>query len=174
VIGVRFRKTAYLPEGENAAAQQKTVYTAQTPQRENASMSATEHALRFQRQAAELMLASPQVVAHRLMRMATTFGPPSAADRKEMQLMGTEKMSAFTESWNAMALETIRLQQHYALSFMQSYVAPWAFAKRNAPAPTMMNAAERWRESTLSVANKGLAPVHRRAVANAKRLRKAK
>jgi hypothetical protein len=137
-------------------------------------MSATDHALRFQQQAAELMLAAPQVAAHRLMRMATTVGPPSAADQKEMQLMGAEKMDAFAESWNAMALEAIRLQQHYALSLVQSYVAPWAFATRTTPTPTMMNAAAQWREGTLSVANKGLAPVHRRAVANAKRLRKTK
>jgi hypothetical protein len=137
-------------------------------------MSATDHAIRFQQQAAELMLATPQVVAHRLTRMATTIGPPSAADQKEMHLMGAEKMAAFTESWNAMALEALRLQQNYALSLVQSYVAPWAFANRTEPTPTLLNAAERWRESTLSVANKGLAPVHRRAVANAKRLRKTK
>ena len=55
---------------------------------------------------AELALAVPQVVAHRLLRMAHAGPHLSARDRKEFARMVAEKNSAFGESWNAMALQT--------------------------------------------------------------------
>lgn len=58
--------------------------------------------------AAELGFAAPQVVAHRITRMLMAGVTPTARDRKELRLMGTEKMAAFAESWNAMAIETFR------------------------------------------------------------------
>lgn len=38
----------------------------------------------------------PQVIAHRALR----------SDRKELQLMGAEKVLAFGESWNAMMMQS--------------------------------------------------------------------
>ena len=48
----------------------------------------------------ELALAVPQVVAHRLLRMAHAGPHLSARDRKEFARMIAEKNSAFAESWS--------------------------------------------------------------------------
>jgi hypothetical protein len=96
---------------------------------------------------AELALAAPQVVAHRVGRMLTAGSTPSAADVAEFQRMGAEKVAAFFESWNAMAAQALRLQ---------------AQQLRFSPAA--------WWAPVVDLAAAGLAPVHRRATANAKRL----
>jgi len=70
--------------------------------------------------AAELAVAAPQVVAHRVARMAVAGPALSERDRKEFKLMVAEKQAALTQAIQAMA--------------------------------------------------KVMAPVHRKAVANAKRL----
>jgi hypothetical protein len=112
--------------------------------------------------AAQLGFAAPQVVGHRVTRMAVAGISPSARDRREFRRMGTEKMAAFTESWNAMAMETFRANQALAASFWRSVWFPWLITKPFT-ATHLHNAA-------LDVLGKGIAPVHRRAVANAKRL----
>lgn len=112
--------------------------------------------------AAELGFAAPQVVAHRVTRMTMSGFSPTARDRKEFRRMGTEKMAAFTESWNAMALETLRANQALTASFWRSIWLPW-FGAKPSTASHLQNAA-------LGVLGKGIAPVHRRAVANARRL----
>jgi len=56
----------------------------------------------------ELAFAAPYVVAHRLTRMALAGASPSARDRKEFTKMGSEKLLAFNQSWNAMFLEAAR------------------------------------------------------------------
>ncbi len=62
----------------------------------------------------ELALAVPQVVAHRLLRMAHAGPHLSARDRKEFARMIAEKNSAFGESWNAMALQMLQSQRTFA------------------------------------------------------------
>ena len=47
--------------------------------------------------AAELAFAAPQVVAHRVTRMAIAGPSLSERDRKEFQRMGAEKTAAFSE-----------------------------------------------------------------------------
>jgi hypothetical protein len=96
--------------------------------------------------AAELALAVPQVVAHRVARMAAAGPWPSARDRREFHLMGSEKVAAFHESWSAMWLQAWRAQMQFAMALLQW----WSWPAR--------------------IADHGLKPVHRRAVANAKRL----
>lgn len=98
-------------------------------------------------QAAELTLAVPQVMAHRYARMARAGASPTARDRRELARMSTEKAFAMAESWNAMALELLRANQQLALSPMQAALEMTAAA---------------------------MAPFHRRAVANAKRLSRAR
>lgn len=66
-------------------------------------------------------------------------------DGKEFRRMGTEKVAAFSEAWTAMAFETMR-----------SLWFPWS--------------PRRSRRAALRILTKGVAPVRRRAVANAKRL----
>jgi hypothetical protein len=112
--------------------------------------------------AAELGFAAPQVVAHRVTRMAMSGFSPTARDRKELRRMGIEKMAAFTESWNAMAMETLRANQALTASFWRSIWLP-RFGAELSTASHLHNAA-------LGVLRKGIAPVHRRAIANARRL----
>ena len=56
-------------------------------------------------QVTDLAFSVPQVVAHRMARMASAGSNPSARDRDEFYLMGAEKVAAFYESWAAMQLE---------------------------------------------------------------------
>jgi hypothetical protein len=120
-------------------------------------------------QTAELAFAAPQVVAHRLARMALAGHTPSARDRREFGLMGAEKLAAMHESWTAMWLESLRAQQQMSLSLMSSMWFPWA-----GPRVTPRASAARLQRAALGVMGQGLAPVHRRAVANAKRLGRTK
>jgi hypothetical protein len=98
-------------------------------------------------------MAVPQVIAHRMARM----------DRREFHRMATEKIAAFSEAWTAMAFEAVRANQQLTLSFLQSLWFPWARRK---------SAAQQLSDATLGVLGKGMAPIRRRAVANAKRLRR--
>jgi hypothetical protein len=99
----------------------------------------------------ELGIAAPQVIAHRISR----------GDRAEFQRMGMEKIAAANEAWAAMATQTLVENQKFALRFMQSLWFPWM---RPTPTSRQLNRA------AVRTLGKGLAPVRRRAVANAKRL----
>jgi len=104
-------------------------------------------------------MAVPQVVAMRTARILAAGAKPSARDRRELERMGTEKVLAYWESMNAMGLEMARAQQQYALFAMRQWWSPWA-------SPWSMAA------GAARILDKGLGPVHRRASANARRLRK--
>lgn len=112
----------------------------------------------------ELALAAPQVVAHRVARMAMAGPVLSRRDRKEFQLMGAEKMAAFAASWNAMALQTISANQALATTFFTAFWSPAAWRNPTGRAAAQLHSA------VLGVLGKGLAPVHRAATANARRL----
>jgi hypothetical protein len=100
--------------------------------------------------AVQLSLIAPQVIALRSLRMH---------DQREMQRMGTEKVLAFWESMNAMGLQVARANQEYALFAMRQWWSPWMTPWQ------MAHAAGK-------VLEKGLGPVHKRAAANARRLRR--
>lgn len=119
-------------------------------------------------QAAEMAFAAPQVIAHRTARMALGGLTPSARDRKELNAMGAEKAAAFVESWSAMALEAMRINQQLTLSAMQSFWFPWSGTRSRRSVSAQLDQAA---DAMLRVA---MAPVHRRAVANAKRLGRPK
>jgi hypothetical protein len=119
--------------------------------------------------AAELAFAVPQVVAHRVTRMAIAGPTLSERDRKEFQRMGAEKTAAFSESWNAMTLQALRAHQALAGSFLRSF---WSPSLKGRPSASAV--AAQWHSAALGVLDKGLAPVHRTAVANAKRLARTK
>ena len=116
-------------------------------------------------QAFALGIAAPQVVAHRLARMAAAGASPSARDRAEFRRMGMEKMAAGKEAWTAMATQAVLENQKFALSFMQSLWFPWM-----RPAPTAKSISRQLNRAAVEILGKGIAPVRRRAVANAKRL----
>ena len=117
----------------------------------------------------ELAIAVPQVVAHRVTRMALCGPKLSARDRKEFKLMVAEKKAAFAESWRAMAMQSARAQQALAVAIFRSF---WSVASNKKPSAAA--SAARLNKATLGVLGKGLAPVHRKAVANAKRLARPK
>ena len=117
----------------------------------------------------ELAFAAPQVVAHRVTRMAIAGPSLSERDRKEFERMGAEKPAAFSESWNAMVKQALRANQALTVSFLRSFWSPSFNAKPSASA-----VAAQLHSATLGVLGKGMAPVHRKAVANAKRLARTK
>ncbi len=100
--------------------------------------------------AAQLCFIAPQVVALRSLRMH---------DSREMQRMGSEKVLAFWESMNAMGLQVARTNQEYALFAMRQWWSPWMTP---------------WQMATAAgkVLEEGLGPIHKRAAANARRLRR--
>jgi hypothetical protein len=114
--------------------------------------------------AAELAFATPQVVAHRVTRMAMAGTSPSPRDSEEFHRMGQEKAEAFSESWNAMAKQAMVANQALTVSWLHSMWSP----------PTASAVAVQLHNAALGVIGKGMDPVHRRAVANAKRLSRTK
>lgn len=140
----------------------------------------------------ELMLASFQVIGYRS-EMMRSIGWPAAPDNaREITLMGREKVSAGVESAQAMAIDSIRLGQKLglmafgqAMSNMTSLmllpagrsVGP-SMASQSALARKTLRhsatAAALLSSGTARIAQKGLKPVHSRAIANASRLRNRK
>jgi hypothetical protein len=118
-------------------------------------------------QGMELGLAVPQVVAHRLLRIVAAGSRPSAHHWREFWLMGTEKIAAANESWNAMLLEVFRANLEFALSFN-----PYLWLRVTRTMRSSKAAARHIERAALAVLTKGVAPVHGRAVANARRLRR--
>ncbi len=115
------------------------------------------------RQGTELAMAVPPVVAHRVARMALAGAAPSQRDRREFGRMVAEKQWAFVQSWAAMGMQAFAAQQAMAASMARLWWTPWTAAT----GPTL---ARQWQDAAAGVLGKGLAPVHRAAVANARRL----
>lgn len=112
----------------------------------------------------DLGFAVPQVLAHRMMRMALAESLPSRRDRSEFYLMGAEKITAFYESWAGMSSEMLRATLEAWLSPAPTAWLPFPL-NRHLP-----RAAAELQHAALGVLGRGIAPFHRRAVANAKRL----
>ena len=118
---------------------------------------------------AELAMAAPQVVAHRMARMALSGPVLNQRDRDEFKRMSSEKTAAFQESWQAMWQQSCRAQWDIGAWVMRAMASP---ATRQRATPSAM--AAQIHGAALGVMSKGLAPVHRKAVANAKRLSRTK
>lgn len=132
------------------------------------SRSARHHSRRMSRQFSELSAAVPQVIAHRMALMASAGLNPASTPWKETWLMSAEKISAFNESWMAMWAQAVRSQQEMALASMRSWgAAGWGLQTVGQSMNQSVNALQ---AAALGVVSQGLTPVHRRAVANAKRL----
>ena len=76
--------------------------------------------------------------------------------------MSSEKIAASKEAWVAMAFEAFRANQQLTLSVMQSFWFPWARPSRSH--------AHQIGDAALGILGSGMAPIRRRAVANARRL----
>lgn len=116
-------------------------------------------------QATEMAVAVPQVVAHRVARMALAGPMLSERDRKEFDRMLAEKETAFHESWSAMAAQAWLAQRALTSQMIRSMLTP-TLTPHALPAQWVSH----WHQETLGVLSKGLGPVHRKAMANAKRL----
>lgn len=121
------------------------------------------------RKTMETAMAAPQVVAHRMGRLASAGVHPSRRDQKEFVGMVAEKQQAFVQSWMAMANETLRLQQQIWAAFWVVSLTPWPHKQA-----ASLTAARRMQSAAVAIAEKGLSPVHRKAVSNAKRLSKVR
>lgn len=111
-------------------------------------------------QLAELGVAVPQVVAHRVARMAMAGAQPSARDQREFTGMVLEKQLAFAQAGMAMWMQALQWQQQWALSLLTG-ASPGRHAAQAHQASSRLFSA-------------GLAPLHRQATANAKRLARTK
>ena len=116
----------------------------------------------FAKQSLELAIAAPQVMGLRMLQISLAGLPPSQRDSQEFYRMWTEKVAAFGESWNAMAMEMFFYQQSLWLAYASYWINPWSRS-----AQTSFSRAHTAGQKLLS---KGLAPIHRRAVSNARRL----
>src|SRR5690349_9060378 len=77
----------------------------------------------------KLAVAAPQVIAHRLTRMALAGPTPSERDCQEFTGMGMEKQAVAAQAWMAMFAEGVRFQQQFALSLL-SLATPQQHAAR--------------------------------------------
>jgi hypothetical protein len=134
----------------------------------------------------ELALASGQVIAQRSMLWAGKS--PTAANRREFALMSQEKYAAAAESAQAMALGYMSLAPQMAmLAFrqMSAFVPLPGFVTLNPLQPWSRQsgttcdaiarstaAANEFSRSVEKIASRGLKPIHTRAMANAKRLKR--
>lgn len=117
----------------------------------------------------ELGVAAPQVIAQRVQRMLTAGPVPSARDQREFLRMGSEKVSAFQQSWMAMGLTW--WQQ--CLQAQQQWLAACTAMNPLTPMRTLGTLSGWWmRPATMAnrVLDAGLTPVHAKAVGNARRL----
>jgi hypothetical protein len=117
----------------------------------------------------ELAWAVPQVVGHRLAGMASPAALKTTRGRKELVRMVAEKHSAFGESWQAMTTQALRAHGSLAAALARASVPTTSLRRANRSALALQLELQ---QATLAILGKGLAPVHRRAVANAKRLGK--
>ena len=131
--------------------------------------SITNNLQRLQSQALEISIASPQVISHRLQQFAAAGLSPDSKDIAEFNRMIAEKQLAFFQSWSAMTMQVFTVQQTLWQHAMQTAVAPWTFATPQSLGQTATRDLQR---GTLQILNRGLAPVRKKAVANARRLKR--
>jgi hypothetical protein len=131
-----------------------------------ATQPANQHNVVAQ-QSSELASASAQVVAHRVTRMLMAGPLPSARDRKEFKRMVDEKHLAFGESWLVMIGHATTAQVALGTTAWRSLCYPWL---DGGATPAAM--ASQMQLAGIDMIQKGLEPMHRKAVANAKRLAK--
>jgi hypothetical protein len=137
----------------------------------------------------ETMLASAQVIGHRTGRMVSAGLTPNARDRREIALMGQEKLEAGAQSAQTMAAQMMTMSKPLgALDFrhiLRSSAAFMSLASSRTPSQLIARQAAFARalsqsavsmadvsKSATQLAHRGLDPIHAKAAANAKRLRK--
>jgi hypothetical protein len=140
---------------------------------------------------AEMLMSSGQVIGTRLDRIARAGPNPSARDRREFALMGSEKISAASKS--AMAVASRLQSANYelmmrawrqwfaSLGAMNSLAASRSFGQALSRQKRLSDALARSGRTqarissdTARLASAALKPVHSASTANAKRLARGK
>ena len=116
------------------------------------------------REAAEMLLASSQVIAHRTGRMAQAGPLPDERDRREFSLMVQEKFDAARESGEAMAEQMLRTNQRLGMRAYNQMLASGRAMMAFAASGTPQESADRQARLMRSVAR---AAVTSAAVSNA-------
>ncbi len=141
--------------------------------------------------AIQMSTAAAQVIAIRTTRMAAHGLNPNAAERREMHLMGAEKVDAFSRAGQALATGALPLVAGMAgqafrtsldlfnasAQLAASRTIPQTLARQRKLADTLMRHApaahhDAASKATAKLAHRALAPVHQKATANARRLTK--
>ncbi|NMG14619.1 polyhydroxyalkanoate granule-associated phasin [Aromatoleum bremense] len=135
----------------------------------------------------QTMMASAQVIGHRTTKMAIAGFAPSASDQEEFTLMGQEKFEAAAESAQAMTMHLIKLNQRLWEQTSVGMVGGASAILSLAGSQTLGQSVERQTDlfnvvsesaknlsrlagSSVTLAHRGLRPIHAKATANAKRL----
>ena len=126
----------------------------------------------LQRKTAQLMVAAPVVVAHRAGRMIRAGSAPTASDQVELKLMVKEKTDAAIEAWIAIASSLMSASQQHLQVGVNAWMNPRTYREMaSGRVPRALRTPwSRIGDDFARAATKGLEPVHRRVVANAKRL----
>jgi hypothetical protein len=141
--------------------------------------------------AMQMSTSAAQVIAIRTTRMATAGLNPTAADQRENSRMVTEKVDAFSRAGQALATGAAPLLAgmagqafrtsldlfNAATHLAASRTLPETMARQRRLADTLMRSAPSAQhgaasDATARLAHRALAPVHRKATANARRLTK--
>jgi hypothetical protein len=138
------------------------------------SVSSTINVVKLQRKTIELMMATPFVMSRRVNLMLRAPAQPVEGDLREFNLMASEKVDAMTEAWVAMQTSFIRFTQGNIAAATQAWMNPRSYRDlSNGVFPRELHTHwNRVAAQGVVTALRTLDPVHRRAVANAKRLRK--
>jgi len=123
----------------------------------------------------EMMQASADVVRSRSATIGHAMRDPLAGDYSELGRMVPEKVEAFSDAARSIVGDVAAIQ-----ASMQANASQAAALMLAGRVPTFAEAGEMWTRSgealshSLGMASKAMAPVHRKATANARRLRKKK
>ena len=119
----------------------------------------------------ETMSAAHAVVGHRSKTIETALTNPLAADHVELGRMMSEKGTAFGAAGVSLARDWFALQAD--LGAQTSAIGKIMFGQLPTPrtAQAMMTRSQRLGSAALASSIRALAPVHRTATANAKRLK---
>lgn len=128
----------------------------------------SKKAIQVSQKSIELAVTAPQVIAQRLARMAMAGPDPSGRDKKEFVDMVEEKQQAFAESWMNMSLHAMQSNHAMGLSLLEAMVWP----KGGSYFKASQQLTQQLHDSQVEMLNKGLAPVHKKVLSNAKRLAK--
>jgi hypothetical protein len=144
----------------------------------------------FAWKAGEMLLSSAQVIGYRSNRMMSAGMTPDATDRREMALMGEEKLAAAVESAHAMAQGSLDLNRQFAAfisrQMLTGVTSMLSLAASRSPQHSVIRqrklakdilthsvvAASQVASSSARVVQKGLDPIRSRVKGNVKRLAK--